>query len=574
MKFIKNKTNILIFILYLLIFFVIFYNRILNIYNGYGMPDVDTDGTLWYYWARVFLDQKNLFFNFNVPIAYPFGYDVSHIPYFSLFYEFIVLIVRNIGNSFNNIILVSNILSLSSYPISSFCVYFLSLYLLEDKIASFFAGLIFGCSFYFILMSGGALSNNQLFLIPLYYITLFYFIKKRNLSSLMVSAFYFGIFFMTNVYWSFFSIAFSLPIFLFYYNDSSWQKKMKNIFLYYLTVLSVTFFLNIGFIYQNVSDINKYGNAVRIINQHDQLINVLSYFTPSKNNFLYQNFLAGFGDNFMGYGSLFILFLGLFTISDKEYRKTYNVFLLCFLLAILFSCNIPGFTFLNDIYFKIFGTFRAVSRLNIFASLFLSLIVGVTIKYFNNYKFKYIIGNKRYYAYAAAIFLAIFIIFEGLNIDSWRNQITGVKELENTYLPIKNNKSIKIVAQYPVWLSNGVDGFPPSYQLIAQIIHNKNLVSGADPFNNESIQYFNSIKDVLNIDTINNLSRYNVDTIIINKNLYPNPDEVVNILKKDNRLLYLGNYKGEYDKDGFLSTNELSRNIEVFQIKKVLERNK
>jgi len=114
-------------------------------------------------------------------------------------------------------------------------------------------------------------------------------------------------------------------------------------------------------------------------------------------------------------------------------------------------------------------------------------------------------------------------------------------------------------------------GFPGNYQLIGQIVHQKKLVAGADPFNQEAVDYYNTIKDIESPETINILRNNKVDTIIINKKFFANGDAIVKKLKKDTRLTYVDKYEGDFSRyinagKSISPYNEASAYIEVFKI--------
>jgi hypothetical protein len=235
----------------------------------------------------------------------------------------------------------------------------------------------------------------------------------------------------------------------------------------------------------------------------------------------------------------------------------------------LLSARIPGLTFINNIYFDYFGIFRAVSRLNVLATLFLAIMVGYIIKYITEY---YI--SKKIHIYIIGLMIAILsigIIFEGLNKDSTWQGLTFVKPIEEMYQTIRNDSNIKVIAQYPMALTSEDRGIPLNYQLIGQIIHQKTLVSGADPFNQEAIAYYDTIKDIEVPETIDILRKNEVDTIIINKKFFGNGDDIVKNLKKDTRLTYVDKYEGDFSKyinkgNTISYYNEVSAYIEVFRI--------
>lgn len=576
-KIISHKIfiNISIILIYILVSYFIFNDRILNIFSGYGMSDVDTDGTLWYYWARIFSSNNNIFFNNNNQIlSYPFGYDFSFIPFSTFIYEIIIVFIKLLGNNIDNIITVSNIFSILTYPITAYSFYLLFNYISNNKFASFFVGLFATFSFHFILMSRGALSLNQVYFVPLFLFSLFYFLKKKSFVSLLLSSLIFAILFGYNAYWAFFSGLFSIIIIVLYsflYREIN-KKNVLHILFYYFSLIGITLSLNFQFIIQNSYNLDKTSvvrNTLRVIIPQNELLHIRDYFLPPLNSYIYQGKMITHGDTFLGYILLFFAISGVFFLKRKDYFKNYLIFFVCFLASILFSSRIPGLTKINDIYFNYFGIFRAVSRLSMFASFFLSLMSGYVLVYLYDKYFRNKTNISKLIFVASMVIISFLIIIEGINNDGTFKKITKIEGLKQTYEAVKNNPDIKIIAQYPMWLSNGENGNPANYQLMGQIIHNKTLVSGASPFNENQLGFYESVKDIENFETIDILKKYKVDTIIVNKNLFIYGDNIVNYLKKDKRLTYIGEYKGEMD-DGdnnpYISVNELSRDIVVFHI--------
>ena len=161
----------LVLLIYTLISVVIFWPRWQNITTHYGAADFDTDGTLWYYWARIHTERQQINFNFtNELIGFPYGYNLSYIPYFSFIYELNLLAMKALGGSWQSIILVSNLSTILSYPLAAFTAFLLTFYLTKRTYPSFISGLIFSYSYYHVLMVRGSLSQNHLEFIPLFYL--------------------------------------------------------------------------------------------------------------------------------------------------------------------------------------------------------------------------------------------------------------------------------------------------------------------------------------------------------------------------------------------------------------------
>src|SRR5690606_8849583 len=91
---------------------------------------------------------------------------------------------------------------------------------------------------------------NHIELIPLYILSLLYFLDKRSVLSIILSSFTFAILFMVDPYYAFFSGLFSVIIFLFY-GDLPIKRRLLLLVPYYLLLLIITVLMNFNFIYDN-----------------------------------------------------------------------------------------------------------------------------------------------------------------------------------------------------------------------------------------------------------------------------------------------------------------------------------
>jgi hypothetical protein len=166
--------------------------------------------------------------------------------------------------------------------------------------------------------------------------------------------------------------------------------------------------------------------------------------------------------------------------------------------------------------------------------------------------------------------LSAWVVFEGLSQDPTFSRLTNFLSLQSLYQPLKDDANVHIIAAYPMGVSNVTFGFPPNYQLLGQMIHNKTLVGGFDTFTPNGQKIQSMMSDISNPQTISQLARFKVDTIVIYDQLLDYAAETVQRLKQDKRLSYLGSYAVPYDKYSvYVSTNDLSRSISVFQINEV-----
>lgn len=512
---------------------IIFQHRILNLTTHYGLDNVDTDGTLWYYWAKSNAHEKRLSFDFNDFLSYPYGYDLSYIPFDSLVYDINIGLINILGPSIKSIVVVSNIASLISYPLSALAMFGLAYYLTRRVFSSLIASLVFSFSYYHVLMGRGSLSTNHIYFIPLYFLTIFYYLNNKNYRNLLISSTILALCFWANAYWAFFCGILSIPIFAFYLKNKAFDK-VKTLVLYMFVSGIITMAINANFFnhqFYNVRN-NERQKSGRTVNSESELVSLINIVAPSNKTILYEGIGNG-GDWFLGYTAIILGFSGLLTIKTKP--RTYYLVVVLFLLTIVLQAKTPITVVFSDFYFATFGFFRAVSRLTVLSSMFLGLLVaislGETIERDRVNNIKVVI----------LIIIGFFVILEGLNKEASWYKMTPISSIDAHYSTIRNDTKIKSLASYPMKLSNGDNGLPPNYQLLAQIVHNKKLVGGASPFQTEVLEYHNLVKNPLETTTVNILEEHGVDAIVIyykRTGLHTSEN-----LKTNDKLTYKGRYE-------------------------------
>jgi hypothetical protein len=107
---------------------------------------------------------------------------------------------------------------------------------------------------------------------------------------------------------------------------------------------------------------------------------------------------------------------------------------------------------------------------------------------------------------------------------------------------------------------------------LAQIIHQKSYAAGASPFSKSAIDQYKLIRNINDPAVIPYLTSHGIDTILINNKLMKNAAAINERLSHDSRLLFVGRYSAPPDK-GYVSTQDLSRDYSLYQIKKVVQEN-
>lgn len=558
---------ILLFLGYWVITLVIFYHRLPHITTQYGMPDIDTDGGLWYQWLNVYSRQHGLMPEFTNFIAYPFGLDLSYNPFPNLIYTVQVFVLDYvIGFSWQHLMLVTNISSLSTYPLAAISAALLCFYLTKNKYSSFLAGLVYSFTFYHLLSGRGEMSINHIEFIPLYLLSLFYFLDKKNTVSLLLSGLSFGILFNADAYYAFFSGIFSLVIVAFYSKEKLLEK-IKTFLIYYPTIFLFLVLLNFEFILSNLFLLNHKEAVATGRNSiaRSELTDILYYFSAVEGSFFHYVPILG---NFI-YSLIPMAYISAAIFLRKN--RLYVTLLACVVVAMALTTYVPFFYWINVLYFRYFGIFRGIGKMIMSGYLFIGILLGIALA--ESMKTKFVKRMKKSYFLALYIFSCAVILIGGLTTDiSWyRNG--NIEKAANFYTSITKTVDINAVAVYPM-RQNGVLICPQPYSEIGQILTAKKLACGASPFDNAAKQHYENIADITNPITIEFLTKYDIDTIFVYNEIDENANKINDILKNDSRLIFKGRVVGEQDNSFYISANDKSRDISVYQVKEVLEKNK
>ncbi|HYD35462.1 MAG TPA: hypothetical protein VD999_05320 [Vitreimonas sp.] len=550
---------------YVVITVLLYQHRLPYLWTRYAMPDVDTDGGLWYHWYLVKIATDRLIYDVADVVAHPFGYDIAYAPINNLIYSFQAWILHQVlGFSWQNLVFITNLSSLIVYPLAGLGAFLLAWHFTRHTRASFIAGLLYAFSPYVVLMGRGQMSINHVEFIPYFLLTVVYFMERRSAFFLVLSSLSFAILFKIDPYYAFFCGMFSV-IFVLFYQPLNWKQRLSTFFVYYAALLLMTMALNSHFILGNLYlfDAQKAAQTGRASTPENELLPLWYYYAQQESSWLY-SWMKGYSS------LLYILPLGI-TLAGlylSRQRPVKYVITLCLLLCIVLSGRTEHLFWSNQLYFTFFGMFRGVARLAICAPLFLGLLVSFSLTDLAHFLKKRRHGEWLITTGWLVIGLLCFSL--GLTMDgTWYRQ-TNLEHSAELYEPIKNNPSIKTIAPYPMQLGAKDNGFPQTYQLIGQIIHQKNLASGVNPFEPVTAEYYAKINDPFLPETIDELTKYGVDTLVIYNNLLSNSGYLNELLKQDPRLSWLGHYTAPKD-EGYISTIDVAKDIDIYQIKAVVE---
>ena len=566
-----NMESIFVFILFSALTLIVYRFRLLDIFTHYSMPDVDTDGAVWQY-ATGFFSYGNIpNINTNTLLAYPYGYSFTHTPVFSFIYFIQYIFMQIFGGGEKAIMFFMNFFGLINYPVCGLVTFLLIKKFVKNSYAAFLGSIVFTLSFHNILYARAAISFNQLWVIPLYFLTLVNYIENKSFKNSIYSglalAFSFGAF----PYWAFYSVLVSPFV---------WLAKEKNILENFKTILVtvvkyfsivgvITILLNINLL---ISTFHLTDNANNIASgrgfEPRAQVSCIGCVLTNRYNVPTSEWFIEHGV-WMGYVGLFMLPIGLILINKN--RSKFLWLTSGFLFSVLLTTYVQGLFWINEIYFKFFFMFKSVSRMNIFASLFLGIISAIVL---------YLIFKRfeieRKWQITITGMLVIFSVYTNINQDPTFYHRTNYAKLVELYKPIKENKSINVIAGYPMQVVGLVSkdyGVPPMYELIGQSIHKKKLAGGADPHTKNSRENFLAIQNIFATGTVDILGSRGVDTIIIYNNLMASSSELNNILLNDPRLSFIDRYTAEIDDKNYLSQNDMSRDMSVYTIKNVTKIN-
>lgn len=553
--FFKNHY-LIAFVFYFLVTLFVFKDKLPYVFSHYGMPDIDTEGTIWYQWFLLFNKRNNESNYLTNLIGYPFGYDLSTSPFSNFFQSLYLQIMLIFNLSSKNIISIFNISSYSSFVFSAFAFYCFSFYLSKNKLASFLGGIAFSFSFYHILQSRGQMSNLHWEFIPFYFLYFFKYLDFKKNKDLFLSVFFFSLMFSSFAYYAFFSGVFSVLIFFVYYRG---KDKLKVLFKYYFFIFLFLILTNLNFVLSNLYMFTSSGlsQSGRLHFEYKlTIIKFKSLFSFAKTNIFNK---VGFGEHPIGFVLLISSFLFSLLRKDKNNKLCLSI-LICFIFSIALSSTIVGFSWLRIFYFKFFSMFRSVAFLIIFIIFFASLLFSFFLKFLLEK-----VKNKQL-RFIFLIILFFLLIGENLNNNKTFRMITSISNIENLYSEIKEDSSVKNIAVYPNHMNFIKFGFPTGYQEMGQIFHEKKVVTGASPFDKHAQDFQSKIRDLSNNKTINILSNNGVDGILIYNKYMDNSLEINHQLKNDSRLIFIGDYESKYDQ-GILSAINNSKNISFYKIK-------
>ena len=461
-----------------------------------------------------------------------------------------------------------NLIVIVSFVLGGYGAYRLALHVTEDRKASFFAGVIFTFSAYHFARALANMNLVSIQLLPFYALLLLKMRKEKTLSNvLLAAAFLFLTGLIADLQYVLFLGIFT-AIFLVY--ELMNNKKQITGFLVRLGImillfLGVTFFLLAPMISSFLS--GKYDYAVSSPSDSVAMsADLLSFFTPDSRNLLFGSYTAGVISSFSS-SSLFpiegIAYIGytvfsLMIFAAIKLRKTAKFWLLSSLFFLLLSLG-PILHIMGESIFTVFHVniplpelilyyafpiFRVPARFIVMATLCLSVVSAISLKDFNS-RLSKIKNGKTVILILLALLSTAFIaesnmlpypVVEDTSISSFYYELA------------KTNGTFAVLDLPQTWRANNL------YMYYATA-SGKPIVAGSiSRRSSENVQLLQAIplirqtnnvlchealmkptdiiKQDINLTNINALNFFNIQYVVLHKNLIDNAtfDETSNYL--------------------------------------------
>ncbi|WCM92454.1 hypothetical protein M5C99_19165 [Acidovorax sp. NCPPB 2350] len=503
-----------------------------DISSVYSMPDVDTDGTLWFIWLKVHTGHIFSSMRLADALTYPFGYDLSPFPFDNFLDDVRALCVSLSGGTWRDLIRVINISALIAYPLSAYTMYLLCWHLTRQHFAALLAAIIFAFSGYFLMLSRGSMSNNHFWLLPLVYLFFFRYLECRSLRYLALSCMLNAVQFGINPYWAFYGWIFT-PIILLM-QPAGWRDKLNQLMIYCAMSGLFLFLLNIQFVRQQWFLLTNpvQSNLVRPAGGLENAIFQQGVpLVPGIGSKIYGFSAPVDVGAFLGYSLLGAI--GWACFFGKAWRiKYWAALFACFALAVVLSSNFPALIAVNHVYFFFFDMFRGVSRVVQLASFLGAILLAMV---FAKWRGKTL--SKAFLAVAMCCFY-LWEVFPGSPTVTQRTDFGQVASL---YEDLAQDDQITAIASYPMVYSNVSWGTAPLFEALGQIVHHKPIAGGKDlrvfRVDPEARPIYGEIGES---QTIANLADHGINRIVIYNRVLENASAVNAELAADRRLQLIG----------------------------------
>jgi len=490
----------------------------------------DTRATVAWFWisANGLLDAP-----INHLITAPFGVETAR-EFSSPVFEWPVLVLSKLLNE----VVAYNLFILFSFPLTALATYFLLNGLLENKIAAFIGGLIFGfCPSAVMQAAGGHAAFAFNVFIPVFLWALFYNRAQRTILSAFYVAASFSLIVLTALYFGYFAIYMGI-FFIIFDLLSSRKEDRAPIIRNYIYGVIFAVFLILPFEYRAIFEQFSLGGDVLAKSGHIRDFNELTVYSsrpwdfliPSVDHPVLGKYVYDFVRSHLHGSNIFeqSLYLGVIPVGLSlvgcilfirgKFDAVHRTYFLFFSFGALWmyflslpplisigNFNVPTVSWFT---YHIASMFRVYARFGILVIFFVACAVAVVLAHVS-------IKMKRAHYYALLVVLLPLLCFEYWSIPS--SQALPVDKTPEVYLWLSKEPKEIMVVEYPMMKSDDASFYT---YLFWQRIHKKELVNGATRDNEKAWDFFEKVNDLGNSQTPVLLKSVGVKYVIVHGDMY------------------------------------------------------
>ena len=516
------RVEILIVAVYVILAIILTYPLFFKIGSSlYGYTS-DNFSAAWYFWWLKYAQLHQLDPKFTDLVGAPYGSQYGALVLEDIWIKIATLLTF----AFNELVAL-NLLFLISFPLAGLGTYFLTYYLWKDKLASFWAGLVFAFAPYHFWQGYSHLSLAFIYTLPIYLLALVYFDREKNYKAALLLASAFIIVFTTTFYYGFFVAILTVAYFLIkvvfglvrreQYLD---QKRFVLLVVSFFIVLLFSVPTLLNFYLSNYAPTSQAvsSTGTRSLNDFlslslrpwDLLLpapdhpvlgtaseNIYQWITKLSSDYKTKSAFLPERVVYVGFTPLLLLVIGLWIALRKKVERPQIVFWTT-LLVVIVSFSLPPVVTIKSVaiylpsYLLYLATpnLRAIVRLGVVILLLVSLVSSYSLAYL----LKHIKTKAKQYLLVTG--LSLMVIFEFLPLPP--TKVTLFDNPPDFYQYVKKLPMEVTIAEYPM-------KFDMADALIWQRYHQKKIFN---MFNGEYFQlwdYVGELKSPQNTDLLSAL---------------------------------------------------------------------
>ena len=508
------KPNIIVFCIYVLLTIVLTYPWIAKFTTHKLGDDIDGSMLVWnIWWVEKALTSARDSLLFSDYIFYPIGT--------SLTFHTLTLLNGIIAFPFllitNNILLIFNILTFFTFVLSGFGTYLLVDYLVKNKFAAFFSGIVFAfCPSHFVKVSFINYLSTQW--LPFYILFLIKSLeeeKSKYLNIFLASLFLLFNSLICEIY-GLFAALFTFAYLSYYLIVKKDYELRKSGFIRCFAIFSLFLLFFSPILYSMAKFLLENGERVLFTtmeNARFESVDLLAYFIPSLLHPFFGNFFSDLTKNFTGifqevtvFPGYVVIFLTLYCVLKIKREAIIKFWVLCLLVSVLlslgpflhiyvierflpFRISIP-MPYLITFYTPFLSAVRIPARYGVIAMLFFAILSGYGFKIlFSKIKKNYILWQW---------VVVILILFEYLTIPF---PLISEMKIPSIYERIKDTPGDFSILHIPLgWRAKENLGYNFTRFQYYQTFHEKRILDGSlARIAKEDVAYFERIPIIKSI---------------------------------------------------------------------------